>query len=195
MSGFGTGRGSVSAFCAVPSPGFIGGKHVRGTVGAVVVVRASEGCLVLAHYEASELLKVRGRIKDLVTSKVASLSSFGGPFSVDLGTRSLESIRADAGGVYLDEDAIPLSWRDLQTMTKKGKTGAYECYEDGWEKIAEFSEETQRAISLLPLADGFAPTVVIGGFVGFSHASHTSTNTQLTLLNSIRAGNAQNQKL
>ncbi|KAJ8900716.1 hypothetical protein NDN08_000017 [Rhodosorus marinus] len=182
MSGFRTGVGSVLAFCAVPSPSFVGGRRGRGTTGLVVVVGAGEHCLVLAHYEASELLKVRGRVNELVASITEARSSVGGPFSVDLGTRSLKSISADAGGVYLDGDAIPLSWKDLQTMTKKGKTGAYECYEDGWERVAEFSEETQRAISLLPVAEGVAPTVVIGGFgMHRIKSSDPWTDTQLKM--------------
>jgi len=138
--------------------------------------------LVLAHYKASELLKVRGRVNELVTLKQASRCRVGGPFSVDLGTRALESISADARGVFLDDDAIPLSWKDLQKMTKKGKTGAYECYEDGWERIAEFSDKTQRAISLLPIAKGVAPTVVIGGFgMHRIKSSDPWTDTQLKM--------------
>lgn len=52
-------------------------------------------------------------------------------------------------------------------MSKKGKSGAYECFLDGESspsKIAGISETTKRTASLHPCVPGKPPTMILGGF-------------------------------
>mmetsp|Transcript_12504 Transcript_12504/g.38180 ORF Transcript_12504/g.38180 Transcript_12504/m.38180 type:complete len:341 (-) Transcript_12504:492-1514(-) len=128
--------------------------------------------VTLAHYEAAALVKLRKSSKEFGDEQARVIP---GPFSVDLGTQSLPAVTVSRSGVCFDdgdsEDAgdadvsgLWLTWKDLEGMNKKNRTGAYECDRDGCAKIAEFSDETQRSLSLLPLRDGVPPTVIVGGF-------------------------------
>ena len=125
---------------------------------------------VLSGFEARDLLKLRDRVPATGGAAIA------GPHSIDLGASSAASILVTTDGVALDEltpngdpesspPAVSVTWDELKRIEKRG--GAYKCY---WphlgysvDKVEGFSEETQRAASLLPL-DGAPATVTLGGF-------------------------------
>ena len=113
---------------------------------------------VLSGYEARALLKLKKGAP--ATGGVA----IAGPHSIDLGASSAASLLITADGVALDEPApggepensppaASVTWDELKKIEKRG--GAYKCY---WphlgysvDKVEGFSEETQRAASLLPV--------------------------------------------
>ena len=113
---------------------------------------------VLSGYEARALLKLKKGAP--ATGGVA----IAGPHSIDLGASSAASLLITADGVALNEPApggepensppaASVTWDELKKIEKRG--GAYKCY---WphlgysvDKVEGFSEETQRAASLLPV--------------------------------------------
>lgn len=117
---------------------------------------------VLSHFEARKLLSVRSQ-------SGCSGVMVKGPFSVDIGRRSIEEIcvLGEGIGVGCEEAVVVATWEELKKMGKKGRVGAYECFLDGKVapcKIAGISEVSGRSGSLYPAVEGKAPTVVLGGF-------------------------------
>lgn len=122
---------------------------------------------VLSHFEADHILKLKKTAQQNPTT-------VRGPFSIDLGKRSLSKLLVSSEGIAVHsrsgEDKSPplvATWAELKKMSKKGKSGAYECFIDGVSapnKIAGISETTQRAASLYPCAPGKPPTMILGGF-------------------------------
>ena len=113
---------------------------------------------VLSGYEARSLLKLKKGAPATGSAAIA------GPHSIDLGASSAASLLITADGVALDEPApegepehsppdASVTWDELEKMEKRG--GAYKCY---WphlgysvDRVEGFSEQTQRAASLLPV--------------------------------------------
>lgn len=172
----------IQKFLWETSSGFIGlpmdCPSLRRSVRSTVCSRLSN--FVLAHYEAEDLLRLQKSLK----KRVADEGDAGGPtcvrgdFTVDLGLTKVGEVCVYEDGVSFksdnaeeNDDELIICWKDLKKMAKKGRTGAFNCSADGFERIASFSEETQRALSLYPLHSGVPPTVVLGGFVSQSFAS------------------------
>lgn len=126
-------------------------------------VITTEVAFVLSHFEAPTFYSLKRK----VTAYPAEIS---GPFSVDLGTRFLDSIGISEAGISLSSgqsSSTIVTWTELKKMCKKGKSGAYECFSDGEtppQKVADISELTNRTASLLPVAQGAPPTLILGGF-------------------------------
>lgn len=153
----------VRAF--LPCAGAEAFRGRRGAHAARWTCSATDGSVafVLSHFEARDLLPLREHAR-----AGAAFEATGG-FSVDIGKRRLESVRVLADGIAAPgaDARVAATWEELRKMCKKGRAGAYECFNDGEtqaRKIAGLSEETGRAVSLLPVARGKPPTVVIGGF-------------------------------
>ena len=135
------------------------------------VEEGSEVAFVLSHFEAAQFLSLRTKAKSLSSAQVIN-----GPFSVDIGSRSIESIFISSEGIskteYENGDDTTIgptlaTWEELKKMSKKGKSGAYECFKDGKsvpQKIAGISEQTQVTGSLHPCEQNKAPTLILGGF-------------------------------
>lgn len=135
------------------------------------VEKESDIAFVLSHFEAAQFLSLRPKAKSLSSTQMVK-----GPFSVDIGSRSIESIFISSEGIskaeYEKSDDTTTgptlaTWEELRKMSKKGKTGAYECFKDGKsipQKIAGISEQTQVTGSLHPCEEYKAPTLILGGF-------------------------------
>lgn len=113
---------------------------------------------VLSGFEARALLKLKKG------APATGCAAIAGPHSIDLGASSAASLLITADGVALDEPApdgepensppaASVTWDELKKMEKRG--GAYKCY---WphlgysvDRVEGFSEQTQRAASLLPV--------------------------------------------
>ena len=141
---------------------------------------------LLSGFEARALLKLRGR------APATGGAAIAGPHSIDLGASSAASLLVTTDGVALRSDGDPesspsaasVTWAELKRIERKG--GAYKCYLPhlGYavDKVEGFSDETQRAASLLPL-DGAHATVTLGGFSmhRFAKAVDPGQDTQAKL--------------
>lgn len=130
-------------------------RHVRACAAPTPIA------FVLSHFEASDLLALQPTAR-------AQPTIIPGPFSVDLGATSLPHIAVQHDGISTHPSEPPVAtWRELAKMSKKGRSGAYECYTDGEtvpQKIAAISDITQRTASLYPCARNKPPTLLLGGF-------------------------------
>lgn len=122
---------------------------------------------VLSHFEAADLLKLR-KAADPERSRLVE-----GNFSVDLGRRRLDSLLVGPDGISLAENAklgeerVLATWAHLKKMSKKGKSGAFEVFADGYsvpEKISGLSPTTNMPASLHPVLPEKPPTLILGGF-------------------------------
>lgn len=80
-------------------------------------------------------------------------------------------ILPDGIGLQCSIPSIPppviATWAELKKMSKKGRSGAFECFLDGSlspSRIAGISDATQRAASLHPCVPHKPPTMVLAGF-------------------------------
>lgn len=119
---------------------------------------------MLSQFEARELLSLRPPAKTPTDSVVH------GSFSVDLGTRTLDSVLVQPDGIsipeHLPRETTIATWSDLRRMSKRGRFGAYECFLDGSTpaKISGFSETTHIPATLMPCVPDKPPTILLGGF-------------------------------
>ncbi|CAN8074434.1 unnamed protein product [Agarophyton chilense] len=120
---------------------------------------AASPVFVLSHFEAQDLLSLRRRATELLTRH-------DGPFAVDLGQSSVQTVTIDNEGVSHAPHAHPLlTWARLQKLCKRKSSGAYEVFPDGSvQKIVDMSEVTNRVGSLMPVAPSAPPTLVLAGF-------------------------------
>lgn len=134
----------------------------------------SDVACVLSHYEAASLLSLKKIALELPSTQDSKLLE--GKWRVDLGRRALKRIVVTREGLNFNESkqfgadscvAAHVTFNELQKMSKKGRSGAYECFKSGKispRKIAGISPTTARTASLLPYLEGAPPTVVLGGF-------------------------------
>lgn len=112
---------------------------------------------VLSHDEARALLPLRGR----AASKPETTAE---TYSIDLGRRRCKLFMSSTG-VHLSKDGCTFAtWKELQSMSKSGRVGAFQCYLDDSppQRIAAMSV-CSRPASLRPIEHA-PPTLMLGGF-------------------------------
>lgn len=129
---------------------------------------------VLSHFEAESLLKLKKVAARLSSAEESEIVH--GAWLVDLGRRSLQQLVVTQDGIVFDasqvvktdENACPhVTFKELQKMCKKGRTGAYECFVARGiapQKVAGISALTGRTASLFPYDMRSPPTVILAGF-------------------------------
>lgn len=169
---------------------------VRCPVMSAAPTNDAQASIVLSHFEAKELLKLR----DNSPSKGTAMTLVHGEFSVDIGYNKRNLVRVlhdginiphfdetneqDTGSSKPGEDwPVMVTWDELARMCKKNRAGAFEVFTDGErapERITSLSDKTDRSASLLPVAPLLPPTLVLGGFtmhrmVGTNPAADTAS--------------------
>lgn len=128
---------------------------------------SSSVAFVISNFEAENLLRLRKQSPKLDGEHVFK----SGSFSVDLGLREINELYLTSCGIKLDDKSsaskVAVTWDELKKMSKKGRSGAFEVYNDGEsepQRISAVSDETGLVSSLIPVCRSGAPTLVLSGF-------------------------------
>lgn len=128
---------------------------------------SSSVAFVISNFEADNLLKLRKHAPKLDGEHALISDSF----CVDLGLREISELYLTSSGIKLDDKClaskVALTWEELKKMSKKGRSGAFEVYNDGEtepRRISAVSDETGLVSSLMPVCRNGAPTLVLSGF-------------------------------
>lgn len=119
----------------------------------------------VSHFEAAALLTLKPQ------APISGAQQVTGPFSIDLGFHTQETLIVLPEGIgevdeRTEQQHTLATWKELQSMSKRGRTGAFELFRDGSApmRIAGLSATSQRALSLLPVKPMRPPTLVVAGF-------------------------------
>lgn len=141
-------------------------EQVSAEQASVEQASADDGSVafVISQFEARDFLNLK--TSGLAVAEDAH-GTVEGEFSINLGYDTLCTIGVSRAGISRAGDARTLAtWKELEKMSKRGRTGAFELFTDGESAPLRIAMESALGapLSLLPAHARSAPTLVHSGF-------------------------------